>query len=178
LEAHDAPKTPPEEFDQMEDAVPNVSNNEVLIANQNNLAQHIDIVENTSADAMEVHGDTHHNNDNREEHEQQNEVKSDLVESEPFLQVNQRVPEAAEPAPAWPEPSNQETTESESSNQQDLSTNQVPPSEPSDTSINQSEPSHQMDVAEPEPADNQPAYDLLGDLGAVVPPTFPQQDGE
>jgi len=183
LEAHDAPKTPPEEFDQNEATVPNVSNNEDLIATQDNLAQHIEIVENRAIDADEVHGDgdTHQSSENQDSFEQ-NQTKPDF--SEPIHQDNQDVPEAAQ-EPTWSEPSNQESfgvSESESSNQplheQEHSTNQLPPFEAGEPSINQSESSsNQADVAQSEPTSNQPAYDLLGDLGAVSP-SFNQPSSE
>lgn len=182
LEAHDAPKTPPEEFDHNEASLPNVSNNEDFMETQNNLAQHIEIVENRAVDAVEVHADTHQGSENQDSFEQ-TQTKPDI--SEPIHQANQDTLEAAQ-EPAWSEPSNQEpfgVNESESSNQPlyepEHSTNQQPPCESGDTSINQSEAStNQTDVAQSEPTSNQPAYDLLGDLGAVVAPTFNQPSSE
>merc|ERR1712130_515079 len=139
LEAHDAPKTPPEEFDPNEAVVSNVTNNENLIANQNNLAQHVEIVENRPLDTPNTHS---HGPGNNEGVEEPNQARNEVPESQPVFQ-NQEIPEPQ--APTWPEPSNQELP-----------------------SRNQSESRAIEEVAQTESSSEQPAYDLLGDLGAVV----------
>jgi len=163
LEAHDAPKTPPEESDQNESEVSTVSNNEDMMATQNNLAQHIDIVENRSIATHDVHDEGPGNHDN---FEQMNQTESEVSESQPVLQVNQGLADVGQ-GPAWIEPSNQELPSNEQSEQ---AANQMQPIESGDTDVNQSEVSN----AE---SSEQPAYDLLGDLGAVVAPTFNHQSG-
>merc|ERR1712187_641009 len=160
LEAHDAPKTPPEEFDQNESVVPTVSNNEDLIPNENNLAQqHIDIVENRSSAAHDE------GSGNRENFEQRNQTNSEISESYPVPQVNQVLSDSGQEV-GWPEPSNEVLPPN---NQSESSVNHLMhPSD--DTASNRSE------VANAESSE-QPAYDLLGDLGAVVAPTFNNQTG-
>jgi len=161
LEAHDAPKTPPEEFDQNESVAPTVSNNEDLIPNENNLAQqHIDIVENRSSAAHDEGSGNHEN------FEQMNQTNSEISETHPVPQVNQGLSDSGQEG-GWPEPSNEELPPN---NQSESSVDhQMQPSD--DTAINRSEETS----AE---SSEQPAYDLLGDLGAVVAPTFNNQSGE
>lgn len=172
LEAHDAPKTPPDDFVHNEAVEANISNNESYVETQDNLA-HQGMEENAPdngvSEAAQVYPDPHQGSDSFE----QNQSKPDIAE--PIHQINQGTPEPAQEA-AWSEPSNQEpfgVNESESSNQPqhepEDSYNQPMHCEASDISNNQSD----MPV-ESEPISNQPAYDLLGDLGAVVAPSFNQ----
>jgi len=134
-----------------------------MMATQNNLAQHIDIVENRSLAAHDIHDE---GPGNQENFEQMNQTEAEVSESQPVLQVNQGLPDAGQ-EPAWAEPSNQELP---SNNQSEQSANQMQPFESGDTDINQSEVSNTE-------SSEQPAYDLLGDLGAVVAPSFNHQSG-
>merc|ERR1711872_305695 len=101
-------------------------------ATQNNLAQHVEIVENRPLNTLTTHS---HGPGNNEGVEEPNQARNELPESQPVFQ-NQEISEPQEPT--WPEPINQET----------------------------------------ESSSEQPAYDLLGDLGAVVAPSFNHQSGE
>merc|ERR1712130_771805 len=130
LEAHDAPKTPPEEFDPNEAVVSNVTNNENLIATQNNLAQHVEIVENRPLNTLTTHS---HGPGNNEGVEEPNQARNELPESQPVFQ-NQEISEPQEPT--WPEPINQELP---SRNQAECPTNQITPFDSVDKDANQSE---------------------------------------